>query len=110
VTGIKGLEIKGQTALARREVAGGWELFEVPLPAVFTVKEGINLPRYPSLRGRLNAKKKPLQYIEPEHNGGGLEMVRLQPAAEQGTDVQILGEGPEAAPRIVEILRELELV
>ncbi len=52
VTGIKGLEVRDGTALARREAAGGWEVFEVSLPAVFTVKEGINLPRYPSLPGR----------------------------------------------------------
>jgi electron transfer flavoprotein beta subunit len=46
VAGVKALEFKDGRALARRETGGGWELFEVDLPAVFTVKEGINLPRY----------------------------------------------------------------
>ena len=51
VTGVKGIEIADGVATVRREAGGGWEIFEVPLPAVVTVKEGINLPRYPSLPG-----------------------------------------------------------
>ena len=51
---------------ARREATGGgWEVFEVPLPAVVAVKEGINLPRYPSVPGRLRAKKKEIERIAP---------------------------------------------
>src|SRR5687768_9249663 len=57
VTGVKGIEIADGTATVRREEGGGWEIFEVKLPAVLTVKEGINLPRYASLPGRLRAKK-----------------------------------------------------
>src|ERR1700733_8448414 len=54
VTGIKGLEIAaGGAAQARREYLGTEEIFDIPLPAVISVKEGINLPRYPSLPGRL---------------------------------------------------------
>src|SRR6516165_2988837 len=57
VTGIKGIEITDGTVRARREYRGAEELFEFGLPAVITVKEGINLPRYPSLPGRLRAKR-----------------------------------------------------
>lgn len=110
VTGIKGLEIRDGKALARREAAGGWEVYEVSLPAVFTVKEGINLPRYPSLPGRLKAKRKPVERVEPERKGGGLEKIRLKTPPEQGSDVEILGEGPEATPRILEILKEMRFV
>lgn len=110
VTGVKGLEIRDGKALARREAAGGWEVFEVSLPAVFTVKEGINLPRYPSLPGRLKAKRKPVERVEPERKGGGLEKIRLKTPPEQGSDVEILGEGPEATPRILEILKEMRFV
>ncbi|MCA1552944.1 MAG: electron transfer flavoprotein subunit beta/FixA family protein, partial [Chloroflexi bacterium] len=53
VTGVKALQIKNGVATVKRESAGAWEIFEVALPAVFSVKEGINLPRYPSLPGRL---------------------------------------------------------
>jgi electron transfer flavoprotein beta subunit len=54
-TGIKNLDIVADGARARREYRGTEELFEFGLPAVITVKEGINLPRYPSLPGRLRA-------------------------------------------------------
>lgn len=107
VTGIKALEIQNGTAIARREAAGGWEIYEVPLPAVFTVKEGINLPRYPSLPGRLRAKKATIERIEPQRNEGGLEKVRLKVPAEQHKGAEILGEGTEAAPKVVEVLKDL---
>jgi electron transfer flavoprotein beta subunit len=82
----------------------------VPLPAVLTVKEGLNLPRYPSLPGRLRAKKKPIERLRPERHGGGLEKVRLRLPKERSSQVEILGRGPEAAPRTVEVLRALGLV
>ncbi|MFQ5793857.1 MAG: electron transfer flavoprotein subunit beta/FixA family protein [Candidatus Bipolaricaulia bacterium] len=114
VTGIKGLEIREGTAIAKREISGGWEIFEVSLPAVFTVKEGINLPRRASLRGMITAKKKPIDRIkiEPQRTGSGfeLEKVRLKEPEERGGQVKILGEGPQAAPKIVEVLRELEVL
>ena len=52
VSGAKGLEVRDGTVVARREApGGGWEVYEIPRPAVVTVKEGINLPRYPSVPG-----------------------------------------------------------
>jgi electron transfer flavoprotein beta subunit len=110
VTGIKALEIKDGKAVAKREASGGWEVFEVTLPAVMTVKEGINLPRYPPLMGRLKAKKKAIIRIQPQWNGNALEKVRLKLPTEQAHQVEILGRGPEAAPRVVEILQKLGLV
>lgn len=111
IAGIKALQIKENgTVRAQREVGGGWEVYELPLPAVITLKEGINLPRYPSVPGRLRAKKKPLQSMEPEREGGGLEKIQLRTVVEQGSSVQILGEDATAVPQIVEILKELRLV
>jgi len=110
VTGIKALEIKEGMAVAKREASGGWEIFEVPLPAVFTVKEGINLPRYPPLMGRLKAKKKPIQRIQPQWHNGGLEKVRLKLPKEEGAVVDILGRGPDAAPNVVELLQRLGII
>ena len=107
VTGVKGIEIADGTATVRREEAGGWEIFEVALPAVLTVKEGINLPRYASLPGRLRAKKLEIVRLEPEWHEGGLGKRRLVVPAEQGSHVELLGEGAAAAPRVVEVLREL---
>ena len=110
VTGVKALEVRDGRVAAKREAAGGWEIFEVPLPAVLTVKEGLNLPRYPSLPGRLRAKKKAIERMRPQRAGGGLEKARLKPPKERGSQVEILGRGPQAAPRAVEVLRALGLV
>src|SRR6195256_3375668 len=49
VTGLKAIEISDGQAVVRRQTESGWETATVLLPAVLTVKEGINLPRYPSL-------------------------------------------------------------
>ncbi len=110
VTGIKELTIRDGTAVARREAASGWEVWEAPLPAVVTVKEGINLPRYPSLPGRLKAKKKAMERVRPERSGGGLEKVRLKLPTEGAHRVEILGDGPDAAPRLVELLHRLGIL
>ncbi len=110
VTGVKGLELKDNMALAKRETDDGWEIFEVSLPAVFTVKEGINLPRYPSLPGRLKAKKKPIEQVEPQESVGGLEKVRLRTLPTQVSKVDILGTGPDTATKVITILKELRLL
>jgi electron transfer flavoprotein beta subunit len=110
VTGIKALEVKGDSVTARREAAGGWEIFELPLPAVISVKEGINLPRYPTVPGRLKAKRAQIETIEPRSNGNALQMVRLKLPADKGHKGEILGHGPEAAPRLVEVLQKLGVI
>jgi electron transfer flavoprotein beta subunit len=110
VTGIKGIEIADGVVTARREAGGGWEIFELPLPAVVGVREGINLPRYPSLPGRLRAKKAEIERVAPERRAEGLEKIRLVLPQEDAKTVEILGDGPGAAPRVVELLRELGLV
>ena len=107
VTGAKGIDIAGEVATVRREAGGGWEIFEVPLPAVIAVREGINLPRYPSLPGRLKAKKAALTTSAPAPRRGGLTKVRLSVPQEESTPVVVLGEGAGAARRVVEVLREV---
>jgi electron transfer flavoprotein beta subunit len=107
VNSVKALEIEGGMARARRQVSGGWEVYEVPLPAVIGVREGINLPRYPSVPGRLRAKKKEIERTVPEHRPGSPELIRLSLPVEQEQTAEILGTGPEAAPRVVQVLREM---
>jgi electron transfer flavoprotein beta subunit len=77
------------------------------MPAVVSVKEGINLPRYPSVPGRLRAKRKPLEASNPARPEPRLEMVRLKLPEGSGKQVQVLGEGAGAAPAVVEVLSEL---
>lgn len=110
VTGIKALEVGDGRIAARREVAGGWEVFEMVLPAVVAVREGINLPRFPSVPGRIRAKKKPIDAVAVKPEPGGMEMVRLELPAGAGRQAEMLGSGPDAAPRVVEVLRTLGMV
>jgi electron transfer flavoprotein beta subunit len=110
VTGIKALEVGEGRASARREASGGWEVFELPLPAVISVKEGINLPRYPSVPGRLRARRIEIERSKPTAGPATLQKIRLRLPEEQAHEAEILGRGPEAAPKVVELFERLGLV
>jgi electron transfer flavoprotein beta subunit len=113
VTGIKRLEIADGEAepsriVASREYRGAEEVFELPLPAVVSVKEGINLPRYPSLPGRLRAKRATIETIEPRRPGTeGLRKAGLRVPETSSKGAQVLGSGAEAVPALVGVLDEL---
>jgi electron transfer flavoprotein beta subunit len=107
VTGLKGIAVEGDRVRCEREAAGGRDVYEVSLPAVLTVLEGLNLPRYPSVPGRLRAKSKPLQTSEPVRPGPRLEKLRLVLPPGQGKQAEILGRGPDAAPAVVDMLRTI---
>ncbi len=110
ISGIKGLEVDGGIVTARRETGSGFEVYRLSLPAVIAVKEGINLPRYPTLPGRLKAKKAEVAKSPASASPGGLIMDRLFTPPEQKTVTNILGRGPEAAPAVVDLLEELGLL
>jgi electron transfer flavoprotein beta subunit len=105
VTGLKALAVEDGVLRCEQEVPGGRDVYRVPLPAVVTVKEGLNLPRYPSVPGRMRAKRKPLETRPVAAGAAGVEKVRLAVPASQGTQTEILGHGPDAAPAVVEVLR-----
>ena len=107
VTGIKGIETDGSTVRARREYRGREELFEFGLPAVITVKEGINLPRYPSLPGRLRAKRAEIEQHEPPWQPEGLRKQGLRVPETERKRATVLGTGPDAVPALVDVLAEL---
>jgi electron transfer flavoprotein beta subunit len=109
VTGIKGISVPdgGGQLRCEQEVPGGRDVYMVPTPAVVSVMEGINLPRYPSVPGRLRAKRKPLAAESPARADAKLEMVRLKLPPGSGKQVQVLGNGADAAPAVVEVLSEI---
>jgi electron transfer flavoprotein beta subunit len=110
VTGVKGIAITDGHVRCEQEVPGGRDVYVVPMPAVVSVKEGINLPRYPSVPGRLRAKRKPLETSTPPRREPRLEMVKLALPAGSGKQAEVLGDGPGAAPAVVGVLHELGLV
>jgi electron transfer flavoprotein beta subunit len=107
VTGVKGITVQDGSVRCEQEVAGGRDVYDVPMPAVISVKEGINLPRYPSVPGRLRAKRKPVRTEKPARPAPRLEMVRLVLPPGTGKQVEVLGNGPDAAPAVVGVLSEL---
>ena len=107
VTGLKGIHVEGGRVRCEREAAGGRDVYQVPLPAVLTVLEGLNLPRYPSVPGRMRAKSKPVASSAPTRPPSRLEKVRLVVPEGHGKQAEVLGHGVDAAPRVVELLAEI---
>jgi len=104
VTAISKLELEGGKGVAEREIEGGVEVVEFALPAVLTAEKGLNTPRYPALKGIMAAKKKPI-----ETRPAALGTVRAQVAAlalpPERKAGRIVGEGPDAVPELVRLLR-----
>jgi electron transfer flavoprotein beta subunit len=108
VSGIKGITAADGNVEARREAAGGgWEVFDLAMPAVLGVKEGLNLPRYPSVPGRLRARKKEIRRTTPERRPGGPLKERLRLPEGTESTVEVIGQGSAAAPAVVELFRKL---
>ena len=107
VTAVSRLDLAGSRGTARRELEGAAETVEFPLPAVLTIDEGMNQPRYPSLKGIMAAKKKPLE-VRPAALGGAaastVEVTKLELPPERPPG-RIIGEGPGAVPELVRLLR-----
>jgi electron transfer flavoprotein beta subunit len=104
VTAIAHLDLAGNSGTAEREIEGGVEVVEFPLPAVLTTDKGLNEPRYPALKGIMAAKKKPLDTKPISPGAGGIEILALVPPAERGAG-RIVGEGPAAVPELIRLLR-----
>ena len=107
VNGAKGLEIESDIATIRRESDAGVEIYKLKTPACVGVKEGINLPRYPTMKGRLASKKVAITQSAMTAETGGLKLITLQRPAERASNTKILGTGPEAASAVVDLLEEL---
>ena len=102
-TAVSTLEIANGRATARRDLEGAAEIVEFPLPAVVSVDEGMPRARYPSLKGIMAAKKKPLE-VKPAQLGAehiAIEKMELPPERAAG---RIVGEGTAAVPELVRLL------
>jgi len=105
VTLVTKIEIEGAKAVVHREADSGTEVIEVPLPAVFSAQRGLAEPRFPSIKGIMMAKKKPLEESAAPAPRGSLLLDALEmPPARTGG--RIVGKGPEAVPELVRLLRQ----
>jgi electron transfer flavoprotein beta subunit len=106
VSGIKGIDVAEGSARLRRQTSLGSEIYQVPTPAVVAVREGINLPRYPTLKGRLNAKKIEVELSDRDRSGSGQTMVRLSTPEQGSSETTIL----DSAAAVVDVLEELQVI
>ena len=106
-TGIKNLSVEDGGVVARREYRGVEEAYTLPLPAVVTVKEGINLPRYPSLPGRLRAKRAAVERSSPAFAAEGLRKEALRVPESAARQATVLGSGADAVPELIRVLEEM---
>lgn len=104
VSAISALEINDGRGTARRDIEGAQEVMEFPLPAVLTIDEGLNTARYPSLKGIMAAKKKPLEVkpIDLAESAVTVKKLELPPERAAG---KIIGEGAAAVPELIRLLQ-----
>jgi electron transfer flavoprotein beta subunit len=105
VTVVAELEAEGDRVVCHREVEGGTEVVEVQLPAVVTITKGPHDPRYPSLKGIMAAKRKPMEEKPVEVRESRIR-IRSYRDPEARPEGKIVGEGPDAVPELVRLLRD----
>jgi len=114
VANVLNLEVGDDKLQAGRDVEGGREQVEAPLPALITCQKGLNEPRYAALKGIMAAKRKPVDKVEVASLGvqeGGdpcynVRSTELPPAKEAGTIIQGEDDPTGAAAELVRLLRE----
>lgn len=94
-----------KTVLCEREIEGGHEMVETKLPAVFLAQKGLNEPRYPSLKGIMGAKTKPILEKPALVAEVRVEAVTMRKPAAKGIG-KILGTDKSAVPELVRLLHE----
>jgi electron transfer flavoprotein beta subunit len=110
VNGVKNLVVGDGAVVAKREFRGGDELYELALPIVLGVKEGINLPRYPSLPGRVRAKKMAIEETQLEWHPSPVKLERLRVPSEPRERAEILGTGVDAVGALLDLFEQWGVV
>jgi electron transfer flavoprotein beta subunit len=104
---ISKIELEGGAFTVERDVEGAVEVQKGELPAIFTCEKGLNEPRYPSLKGIMQAKKKPIDTRTPSDPGSPAlvwDSMELPPARAEGRIIE--GTPQEAAEELVRLLNE----
>ncbi len=99
------LEVANGSAVAEREIEGGHEKVDTKLPAVFTAQKGLNEPRYPSLKGIMAAKSKPIEELKPAPTQNKTEIIGMRKPASKSAG-KIIGTDASAVPELVRLLHE----
>jgi electron transfer flavoprotein beta subunit len=112
-TFAKKLEVKDGTLITNRQTEKGYDVVECPLPAVLTVTAGVNEPRYPSFKGIVGAKTKPVEELSAADLGLGegstQEVADVTDAPQRGAGEKIEDDGTAAA-KIADFLERLKVI
>jgi electron transfer flavoprotein beta subunit len=115
VTAVRSLEPTGEGIRVERQTETGSEVVEAPLPALVTVTAGANDPRYPSLKGIMGAKQKPLEQLSLADLVIDASLVEPQQIVVEVTDVPAKKSGEivpseEGVERILDLLVEAKVL
>lgn len=115
-TFAKSVEVDGSTLKVARQTEGGYDDVEAELPAVVTVTAGVNEPRYPTLKGIMAAKTKPVETLSVSDLGlSGDDVAPKQTVAAvnaapaRGAGEKVADDGSGAA-RIADFLAEAKVI
>lgn len=99
------IDIQNGKALCEREIEGGHEIVETKLPVVFLAQKGLNEPRYPSLKGIMAAKTKPIEEKQAATASNRVETIRLKKPPAKGKG-KIVGTDKTAVPELLRLLHD----
>ena len=105
ITVAASFELADGMVVCHREIEGGVEVVEAPLPAVVTITKGEAVPRYASLKGIMAAKKKPLEERDAQLGESRVQVRSLSTPPERPAG-RIVGQGVDAIPELVRLLRD----
>ncbi|MBI5475876.1 MAG: electron transfer flavoprotein subunit beta/FixA family protein, partial [Ignavibacteriales bacterium] len=105
VTSVVKLIVEDKKITCHREIEGGQEIVETSYPVVIAAQKGLNEPRYPSLKGIMASKTKPILEVQPTPVQPVVELIGMQkpPAKQSG---KIVGTDATAVPELVRLLHE----
>jgi electron transfer flavoprotein beta subunit len=113
ISQVSELTVDGDAVTGKRQTEFGYDTIRAPMPVVVAVSDAINVPRYPSLKGIMGAKRKPQETLSAADAGGAeaakTEVLALNPPPPRGDSRKIEDDG-SGAEKIVEFLVEKRLI
>ena len=116
LTFARQLELKDGSVVVQRQTETGYQVVESSLPVLITVTAGINDPRYPTLKGIMQAKQKPMEQLTVADLGLSgdevkptQEVIGIEPAPAKKAG-EVIEDGAEAPARVVQLLKEAKVI
>ncbi|MGH1502672.1 MAG: electron transfer flavoprotein subunit beta/FixA family protein [Acidimicrobiales bacterium] len=119
VTAAKSIEVDGSSLTVQRQTDAGYDTVECPMPAVVSVTAGVVEPRYPSFKGIMAAKSKPVDEKTADGLGFSADQVGWAGAGQEIVDVaeapareagEVIEDDGEAYLKIVSFLEEMKVI